>query len=137
MTSFTKTVDLLHRALDVNAMRYQVTANNLASSEVPNFKRTDVNFESELKKALESERLASQQIELTTSDSRHIQNTNYIDYQTVEPRRVTDYLSTVKANGNNVDAEQEAMNVLKTQMNYQMLTQLQNFQFSQMKVVLQ
>ncbi len=137
MTGFTKTVDLLHRALDVSATRYEVTANNLANSEVPNFKRSDVNFESELKRALESEDLASKTISLTTSDSRHIKNDTFIDYKTVEPRRVTDYLSTVKANGNNVDAEQEAMNVLKTQMSYQLLTQLQNFQFSQMKVVLQ
>ncbi len=137
MTGFTKTVDLLHRALDVSATRYEVTANNLANSEVPNFKRSDVNFESELKRALESEDLASKTISLSTSDSRHIKNNTFIDYKTVEPRRVTDYLSTVKANGNNVDAEQEAMNVLKTQMSYQLLTQLQNFQFSQMKIVLQ
>ncbi len=137
MTGFTKTVDLLHRALDVSSIRYEVTAHNLANSEVPNYKRTDVNFESELKRALESEELASKTISLTTSDSRHIKNDTFIDYTTVEPRRVTDYLSTVKANGNNVDAEQEAMNVLKTQMNYQLLTQLQNFQFAQMKIVLQ
>ncbi len=136
MTGFTKTVDLLHRALDVSSTRYEVTANNLANSEVPNFKRTDVNFETELKRALESEANAKNAFALTTTDSRHIKNNTYTDYRTVEPRRVTDYLSTVKANGNNVDAEQEAMNVLKTQMNYQLLTQLQNFQFSQMKVVL-
>ncbi len=137
MTGFTKTVDLLHRALDVSSIRYEVTANNLANSEVPNFKRSDVNFESELKRALDSEKNAHNAISLSTTDPRHIQNNTVIDYTTVEPRRVTDYLSTVKANGNNVDAEQEAMNVLKTQMNYQLLTQLQNFQFSQMKVVLQ
>ncbi len=136
MTGFTKTVDLLHRALDVSSMRYEVTANNLANSEVPNFKRTDVNFETELKRALDSEKYADFGTKLLTSDPRHFQNDTVIDYKTVDPRRVTDYVSTVKANGNNVDAEQEAMNVLKTQMNYQLLTQLQNFQFSQMKVVL-
>lgn len=56
MNSFTRTVDLLHRALDVNALRYEVTANNLANAEVPGFKRTDVNFEAELKRALDSQR---------------------------------------------------------------------------------
>ncbi len=137
MNGFTKSVDLLHRALDVSAMRYEVTANNLANSEVPNFKRTDVNFESELKRALESEEASKKNLKLTTTDPRHFDNDTTIDYRSVEPRRVTDYLSTVKANGNNVDAEQEAMNVLKTQMSYQLLTQLQNFQFAQMKIVLQ
>lgn len=134
--SFAKTVDLLHRSLDVNSLRYRVVSNNLANAEVPNFKRTDVNFESELKRALDSEKNAKGQFQLATSNERHIKSDGVIDYKSVEPRRVLDYLSTVNANGNNVDAEQEAMNVLKTQMQYQLLTQLVGFQFSQMHVVL-
>ena len=129
MNGFSRTVDILHRALDASALRYQITAHNLANAEVPN-------FESELKKAFESEKTDKDIARLVTSDERHIKNETFIDYRTVEPRRITDYWSTVKANGNNVDAEQEAMNVLKTQMSYQMLTQMENFQFSQMKVIL-
>ncbi len=56
MNDFTRAVDLLHRTMDATALRYQVTANNLANSEIPNFKRTTVNFESELKRAFESEK---------------------------------------------------------------------------------
>ena len=58
MNSFTRSVDLLQRALDVNTLRYQVSANNIALADVPNYKRTAVNFESELKKAFESEEKA-------------------------------------------------------------------------------
>ena len=54
MNSFTRAVDLLQREMDVTSLRYQVSANNLANSEVPNFKRSEVNFESELKRALDS-----------------------------------------------------------------------------------
>lgn len=136
MTGFSRTVDILHRALDVSSMRYEVTANNLANAEVPNFKRTSVNFESELKRAFDSELTAANTAHLVTTDSNHIKNDTFIDYRTIEPRRVTDYLSTTNANGNNVDAEQEAMEILKIQLSYQLLTQMQNFQFSQMKVVL-
>lgn len=136
MNSFSTTVDLLHRAMDVSTLRYQVTANNLANSEVPNFKRTSVNFESSLKEALESEKNAKDSFKLKTTDSRHVESKGFIDYQTVEPRRVLDYTTTSKANGNNVDAEQEAMEVLKTQLNYQLLSQLQAFEFNQMKIVL-
>ncbi|MBO5136889.1 MAG: flagellar basal body rod protein FlgB [Spirochaetaceae bacterium] len=137
MNTFTKSVDLLHRAMDVSTLRYQVSANNLANAEVPNFKRTSVNFESQLKKALESEEKAADSFQMITTDSRHIQSEGAIDYRTVEPRRVTDYLTTSKANGNNVDAEQEAMEILKTQMNYQLLTQMQAFEFSQVKIAMQ
>ena len=55
MNTFTRSVELLHRAMDVNSLRYQVSANNIANSEVPNYKRQTVNFESELKRAFESE----------------------------------------------------------------------------------
>lgn len=136
MNSFTKTTDLLHRAMDVNALRYGVAANNLSNSGVPNFKRTQVNFESELERALESEQRAKGQFQLVVSNDRHIASDGIIDYQTIEPRRVLDYTSTVKANGNNVDPEQEAMDILKIQMNYQLLTQVQSFQFSQVNSVL-
>ncbi|MCM1407430.1 MAG: flagellar basal body rod protein FlgB [Bacteroides sp.] len=136
MNSFSRSVDMLHRAMDVSTLRYQTTANNLANAEVPNFKRTSVNFESELKRALKSEAEARDSFRMITNDSRHIQSAVPRDYRDVQPRRVVDYLSTVKANGNNVDAEQEAMEILKIQMNYQLLTQLQNFEFSQVKQVL-
>ncbi|MCQ2612662.1 MAG: flagellar basal body rod protein FlgB [Treponemataceae bacterium] len=136
MNSFSRSVDMLHRALDVNSLRYQVSANNLANSEVPNFKRTSVNFESQLKQALESEKNEGESFKMIATDSRHLTSSNPIDYRTVEPRRVLDYTTTSKANGNNVDAEEEAMLVLKTQLQYQLLTQMENFQFSQMKIIL-
>lgn len=136
MNSFTKTTDLLHRAMDVSTLRYTTSANNLSNSGVPNFKRTDVNFETELKRALNSEANAKGQFELSTSSEKHIKSDGVIDYRTIEPRRVLDYATTVKANGNNVDPEQEAMELLRIQLNYQMLTQLQSFEFAQTNSVL-
>ncbi len=136
MNSFSRTVDLLQRAMDVSTLRYQVTANNLANAEVPNFKRTSVNFESELKRALESEENVKYAFQMKTTHPLHIQSNGYTDYRTVEPRRVLDYTTTAKANGNNVDAEQEAMAVLKIQLNYQLLTAVQAFEFAQVKSVL-
>lgn len=136
MNSFAKTTDLLHRAMDVSSLRYGVSANNLSNSEVPNFKRTSVNFESELKRALDSERAANGQFQLATASDRHISSDGIIDYRSIEPRRVLDYTSTAKANGNNVDPEQEAMELLRIQLNYQLMTQVQSFQFSQVNSVL-
>lgn len=136
MNTFTRSVDLLQRAMDVTSLRYQVTANNLANSEVPNFKRTVVNFESELKRAFESEEKAKNGFQLTITDSRHIELNKPYDYRDVEPRRVVDYTTTAKANGNNVDAETEANNILQIQMQYKLLTQLTNFEFSQLSIAM-
>ena len=136
MNTFTRSVELLHRAMDVNSLRYQVSANNIANSEVPNYKRQTVNFESELKRAFESEADKAHKFELTRTDSRHFALEEPYDWKTVEPRRVTDWTTTADANGNNVDAEYEATVVLKMQMNYRLLAQLQNFEFSQVKLAM-
>lgn len=133
---FKRTIDILHKALDVNTLRYDVTSNNLANSGVSGFKRTVVNFESDLKRAFDSEKNAQEQFQLKTVHPLHIPSNNIIDYKTVEPRRVLDYLTTAKANGNNVDPEIEAMNVLRIQMQYQLLSQMTGFQYSQAQSVL-
>ena len=136
MNSFTRSVDLLQREMDVVSLRYQVSANNLANSEVPNFKRSTVNFESELKRAFESEERAKNSFHLATTDSRHMQINLPEDYRDVQPRRVIDYTTTAKANGNNVDAETEANNILQIQMQYRLLTQLTSFEFQQVNVAM-
>lgn len=136
MNSFSRSIDLLQREMDVTSLRYQVSANNLANSEVPNFKRSTVNFEAELKRAFDSEAAAKNSFKLTVNDPRHIQINTPMDYRDVEPRRVLDYTTAAKANGNNVDAETEANNILQIQMQYRMLTQLTSFEFDQINTAM-
>lgn len=136
MNSFTRSIDLLQREMDVTSLRYQVGANNIAMSEVPNYKRQVVTFESELKKAFESEENSKNAFKLTTTNEKHIQINQPLDYREVQPRRVTDYTSTAKANGNNVDAETEANNVLQIRMQYNLLTQLAGFEFDQVNIAM-
>jgi flagellar basal-body rod protein FlgB len=133
--NFAKTVDMVHRAMDANILRRSVIANNLANSEVPNFKRSELNFESELKRALDTEKLKPA-LELTLTDSKHIPNWREQDYRDVQPRRVLDYVSTSKNNGNNVDPEQEIMAALENQLMYTLMAQAQTFEFSQINMVL-
>ena len=83
-----------------------------------------------------SEEKAKNAFQLTTTDSRHIQVNVPYDYREVEPRRVLDYTTTSKANGNNVDAEYEANNILQIQMQYRLLTQLTDFEFDQVNTAM-
>jgi flagellar basal-body rod protein FlgB len=133
--NFEKTVDLLHRAMDASLIRRDVLANNLANAEVPNFKRSTVNFESELKRVLETEKQRPA-LELSLTNPKHIPNWREQDYKDVQPRRVLDYASASKNNGNNVDAEQEVMLALENQMMYTLMAQAQTFEFSQINMVL-
>lgn len=134
-TTFGRTVDLLQRSMDVVSLRQGVIANNIANADVPNFKRSEVNFEASLKRALDSESYRPR-LELATTEAGHIASYKSADWRDVAPRRVLDYLSTVKNNGNNVDAEKEFMDSMTNQLRYMLMTQATAFQFEQVNLVL-
>jgi len=135
MNTFAKTVDMLHRALTASTVRRSVIANNFANANVPNFKRSEVNFESELKRALDTEK-QKPALELTQTHPLHFSNYRERDYRDVQIRRVLDYTSTYNNNGNNVDPEQEVMASVENQMSYNLLLNAVSFEFNQIKEVL-
>ncbi len=132
-SSFGKTVDILQRSMDTSLLRREVISNNIANAETPDFKRSDVSFEAELSKALASENKRTLPAKVT--DSRHMSFNQTVDYRSVRPRRVLDYLTQSKNNGNNVDIEQEVMMATQNQMMYELMTQSVSFQFSQINIV--
>ena len=133
--TFSKTIDLLHREMSVSSLRQAVYANNLSNANVPNFKRTEVNFESELGRALNTEK-QKPVLELKLTNPAHISNWQPMDYQDVRPRRVLDYLTQADNNGNNVNPEEEFNLILKNQLRYMLLSQMATFEFSQTNMVL-
>ncbi|MDR1389614.1 MAG: flagellar basal body rod protein FlgB [Treponema sp.] len=135
MSNFSKTLDLLNRAMDVSMLRGEVYADNLANKDVPNWKRSDVNFEASLKKALLSENYRPV-FQMARQDGRHVTNWSQMDYREVQPRRVLDYLSTYDTNGNNVDPEEEFNKILKNQMQYTLYAQAAAFEYGQVSLVL-
>ena len=132
--SFGKTLDLMHRSMDAILYRRKVIANNIANSDTPNFKRSVVTFESELKRALDSEKRNTMPAALTHSS--HIPFERVMDYRDVRPKTRLDYLTTAKNNGNNVDVEEEMMNALQNQMSYDLMTRYVANQFTQVSMVL-
>jgi flagellar basal-body rod protein FlgB len=132
MNTFQKTVDILHRAMSASVVRRAVIANNMANANVPNFKRSMVNFESELKRALDTEK-QKPAIELTQTHPKHFSNYKARDYRDVQVRRVLDYTSTYNNNGNNVDPEQETALSLENQMSYTLLAKSMDFEFGQIR----
>lgn len=132
--SFGKKLDILKRYMDVSLIRNEVISNNIANSDTPNFKRTDVTFEAQLKRALDSEK--TETIPALLSDKRHIAFDHPVDYREVQPKRVLDYLTTAKNNGNNVDIETETMNFMENQLMYQTVAQVIQGRFNNVQLVL-
>jgi flagellar basal-body rod protein FlgB len=133
--SFGRTLDILHRTMDVNLMRQDVIANNIANADTPDFKRGAVNFEAELEDALRSQR-EQPRFSAARTHQDHIGFHEEIDYRTVTPRRYTDYATTADNNGNNVNIEQESMNLVNNQLMYQMMTNAVGSQISRVNMVL-
>jgi flagellar basal-body rod protein FlgB len=133
-TSFGKTMDIMQRSMDVELLRRKVISDNIANSDTPNFKRSTVNFESQLRRALESENMTMMKAHMT--HERHIPFERPVNYREVAPKRVLDYLTSSKNNGNNVDIEEEMMLGVQNQLRYQLLSQSVSNQFSAMNMVL-
>lgn len=134
-SSFGKTVNILSRSLDVVSLRENVIADNIANAETPNFKRSEVSFESQLKRALDSEKVESP-FEMKGGNGFFNKVMQPLSYNDVEPRVSLDYLTSTKNNGNNVDAEQEMMEEVKNVMQYSLLTQALSHQFRTLNIVL-
>lgn len=132
--SFGKTLDLLHRSMDVTVLRRDIIADNIANADTPNFKRSEVNFESQLAKALESEKQTDFPGVLT--NEKHIAFNRPMNYKDVVPTVRLDYLSTMDNNGNNVDVEVEMMADLRTQLLYDLMVTTVQSQLDQVKSVL-
>lgn len=133
--NFGKSLEILHRSMDVAIMRRRTISDNIANSDTPNFKRSNINFESELKRALDSEKATFFRAAVT--DSRHISFRRVQDWREVSPRKVLDYLSTSKNNGNNVDIETESMMALQNQLSYDLMATSVTNQFRQISMVVQ
>jgi flagellar basal-body rod protein FlgB len=133
--SFGKTFDILHRSMDVSVLRHEVLANNMTNISTPDFKRSDITFESALKAALDSEKRKSG-FQARMTDSRHIPFDVPVDYRTVKPKKTLDFLTTSKNNGNNVDPDVEANKVLHNQLQYQLMAQVLSSHYNQINLVL-
>jgi flagellar basal-body rod protein FlgB len=132
-SGFGRTLGILEKSMGANRMRSAVIANNLANVETPDFKRSEVNFEAELRRALTAEETARQRppLEARKTNARHYDFPSPKLWQDVTPKRKLDYLSEVNSNGNNVDLEREAQEAAKNGLTYDMLTELVSFQFRQ------
>ncbi len=132
--SFGKTLDIMQRSMDVSMLRQDVIADNIANADTPNFKRSVINFESQLNAALASEN-APRPMQAAMTHERHISFSRPVDYRSVQPQRQLDYLTTADNNGNNVDIEVESMNFLNNQLLYSLMTNSVTQQFQRVNMV--
>ena len=120
-SDFGRTQFLLERGMDASMLRWQVINNNIANAGVPGFKRSDVAFESQLKRAIDSQN-NNTPFTAKLTNKKHIPFHTPISVEGVEPRIVLDYQTSMRNDGNGVDVEYEMVQAAKTQMRYSMMS---------------
>jgi flagellar basal-body rod protein FlgB len=108
---------VLASALDGVSARQQVIADNIANVDTPGFRATSVDFESQLKAAIDNGRFTQ---------------AGGLPVETGITATPTD--TPVGANGNNVDLRKETMGAVQSQFQYQILTRAVNDRFSLVKM---
>lgn len=102
-------VNVLAKAADASWLRNEAIANNISNATTPGYKREDVAFESELKKALGTGRGKSTDERVAGVNTGKLNAKPYIDYEGYSYR----------LDGNNVDIENENVMLVENQLKYQ------------------
>ena len=120
-------VNVLDKAADAAWMRNIAIANNMANATTPGYKRQDVAFESELKKALGR-----------SSDTSHMdQRVARVRTAQLKPKVYTDLENySYRLDGNNVDPETENVMLAENQIKYHGLLDSITQEFQNLKSVM-
>lgn len=126
-THFMKTQDMLERGLNTAMVRRKTIADNIANADVPHFKRSEVIFESVLKRAIESEKIEKEKsVPTKVTNQRHMDFFVPMDQASVRPKAHLDYLTTMRPDGNNVDIEKEVVDANQNQLTYNLMIERLN-----------
>ncbi|MBF7081967.1 flagellar basal body rod protein FlgB [Desulfallas sp. Bu1-1] len=109
---------ILARQMDACTLRQRVIANNIANVNTPGFKKSEVNFQQQLKEAL-----GSGGFSLRTSSDRHIgspgRGTGGLVPTVVQVRD-----TSMRAGKNNVDIDEEMVNLAANTILYRLVTMI-------------
>ena len=105
----------LEQAMRGAAARQQVLANNVANANTPGFKRSDLDFHSQLATALQN-------------GTRGLQSLIF------QPQ--TDSSGPAQANGNNVDIDKEMSNLSQNALDYESLVEVAGARMKMLQTVM-
>ncbi|MGB9820149.1 MAG: flagellar basal body rod protein FlgB [Pseudothermotoga sp.] len=109
---FNANFQIIKSAMDVAMLRQSVSAQNIANAETPGYKRKYVVFEELLKESMK--------LQLSTTDSRHIESTQKI----VQPRIEREDSFFYKNDQNGVDVDFEIAQMTANGLRYEVLSRL-------------
>lgn len=119
-------INVLDKAADASWLRHEAISNNISNATTPGYKRQDVAFESELRKALGSNRYESMDAKVAKIKTSQLKARPYTD--------MAGY--SYRLDGNNVDIENENVMLAENQIKYQGLITCINQEFANLQAVM-
>jgi flagellar basal-body rod protein FlgB len=136
-----KPVDTLQKGLEASWIRNSVIRNNIANAETPNFKGSDIQFESLIADAIarEPDETYTGFVAKTTRE-RHIEfdveEFEEIDIESIEPLVAVNDRTTIRMDGNNVDIESENVKLAQNTLMYNTLLTKLNSELARIKLAI-
>lgn len=125
MNLFSGGIHTLERSLKYSTLKHEVTAQNIANADTPNYKGKKVSFGKVFGDAVSA-------VEIRTTDPRHIGNSGRINPAITHTDRRVQY----SHNGNNVDIDKEMSDLASNQIYYSALTERLSGKFNSLQNVI-
>ena len=126
-------INLLDKAADASWARNDCIANNIANQDTPGYKRQDVSFETEFKKALKISKYSGELSKRISLDAQ----VSHLNYRRLEPEIYTDNSGfSYRLDGNNVDPDTEGVYLAENQLKYEGLITSINNEFENLQRVM-
>lgn len=132
MQLFNETAHLaLAKALEAASLRQRVIADNIANLNTPGFKRSEVRFEELLRKAIGGR---EQALPLRRTDPRHFGGAGNLE--TLTPKAEQVRTTSMRADGNNVDLDQEMVALATNTIAYRAAAQMLSDRLAKLSFVI-
>lgn len=119
-------INVLDRAADASWTRHELISHNIANDDTPGYKRQDINFERELRRALGNSRYQTMDEKVRNLRSGELEGRVYTDGRNYSYRY----------DGNNVDIDAENTYLAENQITYNALMTSIKQEFSDLKAVI-
>ena len=122
-------INILDKAADAAWLRNDAIANNIANNDTPGYKRQDVAFENELKRALGNSHFETMDAKVSDVNRRELSH--------ITPEVYTEQADhSYRLDGNNVDIDTENVYLAENQVTYNALLDSINTEFGNLKMVM-
>ena len=129
-------VNVMEKALNGLSSRQRAIGENIANVDTPRYKRMEVEYERQLRRAVKAE-AQTDDLPLATSSARHLSlgpNAPAVDDVHASLTQVTD--EVFRVDGNNVDVDAEMAKLAETNIRYNAMATMARNKFDGIKTIL-